>query len=215
MRGIMRLLTLLADTILPPRETEAFVRDLTFERLVQELSPVCRGEGPQAAVSLFPYAHPLVEACILEAKFQGNRNADELLGRALREFLHEFLAESSAFETSPPIIVPLPLSAARYAERGYNQVERVVQAALAGNVRAECVSGVLIRTRETQPQTSLTGAARRTNVAGAFAASGSCDPYRTYILVDDVITTGNTMLAACAAMRAGGAARLLPLTLAY
>lgn len=215
----MRLLEFLADMALPPRETEALVRSMAEDALCERLRPVAAGIG--GVVSLFPYDDPLVQACILEAKFEGNRRAAELLGRALREFLYEFLAESSAFDPLPPLFVPVPLSPARLKERGYNQVERVLRCTLAAGaypgsakLRAEIDPGLLARTRETAPQTSVAGTERRRNVAGAFEAL-SCSPHRTYIVVDDVITTGNTMLAACEALRAGGAKLLLPVTFAY
>lgn len=214
----MRFVTLLADIAFPPREQEALVRALSFDQLAELLSPVCRGEGGHAAWSLFPYAHPMVEACIIEAKFEGSQRAAEQLGRALREFLHEFLAESAAFEPEGPILVPLPLSAQRLAERGYNQAERVARhamAGLAGLAGIEIDTEILKRTRTTKPQTSLPAHERCANVAHAFAATRACNPHRTYILLDDVITTGNTMAEACRAMRAGGAKRLLPLTLAH
>lgn len=219
----MRILELLLDAALPPRETEALVRRTKGSELFERLSPVMTGAGGHGVMSLFPYEDPLVQACILEAKFEGSQRAAEFLGRALREFLYEFLAESTAFDPSPPVFVPLPLSAGRFKERGYNQVERVLSYAIAVDERAErgapslgakIDTDLLRRIRETMPQTSLSGNARRKNVAGAFGAS-PCSPYRTYIVVDDVITTGNTMLAACEALRAAGASRLLPLTFAY
>ena len=60
----MRLLSLLADVVLPPREADALVRASEYEDVAKMLSPVVRGEGAGAALSLFLYTHPLVEACI-------------------------------------------------------------------------------------------------------------------------------------------------------
>lgn len=212
----MRPFEILADFLLPPRESETFVRRIDKHAMLTRLEPVITGGGERAVVSLFPYRDPLVEACILETKFQGNERAAEFLGRALSEFLYEFLAESAAFDPIPPCIVPLPLSPARLKERGYNQVERVIRSALESRpLRAEVDSTLLVRARETLPQTSLSGSARRRNVEGAFVAVSSCSGHRTYIMVDDVITTGHTMLAASTALRAAGAKRLLPLTFAY
>jgi len=211
----MRLAEFLLDAVFPPRDTELLVRTASPELVNGILSPVVRGEGAHAVASLFSYTDALAQACILEAKFENHMRAAELLGSALHEFLYESLAERAAFEPAPPILVPLPLSSARLKERGYNQTERVAWHALEKGLRIELDTGLLIRTRSTKPQTSLSGRARRSNVAGAFATVRPCDPYRTYIVFDDVVTTGNTMRAACDALRAGGALRLLPFTLAY
>lgn len=211
----MRLTDFLLDSVFPPRDTELIVRDMSPERLVESLSPVMRGQGVQAGMSLFPYTNPYMQACVVEAKFEGNVHAAELLGYVLHEFLYEFLGEQTAFDTKPSVIIPLPLSDERLRERGYNQTERIVQMALDHGLSAVMDTELLVRTRPTKPQTSLTGNARRANVVGAFATTTPCDPHRTYMVLDDVITTGNTMFAACEALRAGGAKRLLPLTLAY
>lgn len=211
----MRLAEFLLDTVFPPRDTELLVRSAPPELAKNVLSPVVRGEGAHAVLSLFSYMDAFGQACILEAKFEDNMHAAELLGSVLHEFLYEFLAESAVFASAPPILVPLPLSASRLQERGYNQTERVARHALGMGLGIELDTCLLVRTRPTKPQTSLSGRARRSNVAGAFATAHPCDPYRTYIVFDDVVTTGNTMRAACEALRAGGAQRLLPLTLAY
>lgn len=211
----MRLAEFLLDAVFPPRDTELLVRTASPELVKGILSPVVRGEGAHAVLSLFSYMDAFGQACILEAKFEDNMHAAGLLGSALYEFLYEFLAESAAFDPAPPILVPLPLSSTRLQERGYNQTERVARHALEIGLKIELDSSLLVRTRSTKPQTSLSGRARRSNVAGAFATTHPCDPYRTYIVFDDVVTTGNTMRAACEALRAGGALRLLPLTLAY
>lgn len=210
----MRILELLLDVALPPRPTEFLMRKAGGDGLLEHLSPIMAGAGALGVMSLFPYNDPLVQACILEAKFEGSQRAAEFLGRALCEFLFEFLAESAVFDPLPPVLVPLPLSAMRLKERGHNQVERVLRYATPG-LRAEIDAKLLMRMRETAPQTSLSGNTRRENVAGAFGAGHPCSPHRTYIVVDDVITTGNTMLAACEVLRAAGAQQLLPLTLAY
>jgi len=65
----------------------------------------------------------------------------------------------------------------------------------------------LEKTRKTQKQKTLSGEARRKNLAGAFAVrAGVSVQGMRMLLVDDVITTGATMSACAAALRKAGAA---------
>ncbi len=109
------------------------------------------------------------------------------------------------------VLVPVPLAARRRRERGYNQSEHLARALghrVGQPVRAEALS----RTRETPSQTALAPDARMANVAGAFRASSL--PGVRVVLVDDVFTTGATLLAAAHAVRQAGASRVEAVTFA-
>jgi ComF family protein len=216
----MQILSFIIDSIFPPRETELLVRNVYgtgTKNSTLVLEPVYGGTSDCPVLSLLRYEDMMVQACIQEAKFHGSKDAAKVLGTVLHEFLFEYLSETALDAVTPalrPVLIPLPLSHARFRERGYNQTMRIVEAACEG-LNVEIDEDLLVRVRNTAPQTNCSGIERRTNMKDAFAVTTSCDPLRTYIVVDDVITTGNTMLAAAEALRAGGAARLLPLTLAY
>jgi ComF family protein len=156
------------------------------------------------------YSDTLVKALILEAKFRGSAKATALLGTVLRDFLVEWSEDH--IDAPTMAIIPVPLSPERLRSRGYNQAERICAAALAGLPHA-LSSGLLTRTRDTAPQTELSGDARRKNMEGAFAA-GTLDPTHTYIVVDDVTTTGATLHSCADTLTKGGAVKIVLLALA-
>jgi ComF family protein len=106
----------------------------------------------------------------------------------------------------------VPLAAARARLRGYNQAERLARA-LSNLTGLPLRADLLSRTRETRTQTALAPEARRANVAGAFRAKAAPIGIRL-ILVDDVFTTGSTLLEAATALREAGAGRVESVTFA-
>lgn len=104
-------------------------------------------------------------------------------------------------------VVPVPLSAKRRRERGYNQSELLARA-LATRWRLPLHADALERTRHTETQTRLTPGERLRNVLGAFRASPSARSVLRgshVVLVDDIVTTAATVNACAAALCDGGA----------
>ena len=114
--------------------------------------------------------------------------------RALAQPLAELLAEPARALAPADAIVPLPLHSARERERGYNQ--SALLAAELGRILGLPVVPAVSRVRETQDQIGLSRGQRQRNVKDAFVcprpelAAG-----RRLLLVDDVCTTGSTLLA--------------------
>lgn len=182
----MRLFTQTAlDFIFPPREEELRIRTLTTDEVLTLHTPQYRGE----ITSLLPFTHPIVQALIHEAKFWHNTHAQTILADVLATYIATTI-------DAPFILTSIPLSEQRLRERGYNQVSEIIkkQPALTHQT-------ILKRTRNTVPQTSLDRSKRQANMHEAFACITTAmiqdmHPDTHIIIVDDVTTTGATLIAA-------------------
>ncbi|MEP7282350.1 MAG: ComF family protein [Rubrivivax sp.] len=105
----------------------------------------------------------------------------------------------------PELLLPVPLTPARQAARGYNQAWEVARR-LATALDRPASANVLVRRHDAPAQATLDRAARRRNLRGAFAAARpQVIAGRRVVLVDDVLTTGATAVEAALTLRTHGA----------
>ena len=109
-----------------------------------------------------------------------------------------------SWNDTPDLIMPVPLHPRRMKNRGFNQ-----SALLATHLGQELDITVnltgLERVRNTAPQVGLNPQKRQENVRDAFNADPGTASGKQILLIDDVFTTGATMLAAAKALLVAGA----------
>lgn len=137
-----------------------------------------------------------------ELKYHGNIRAGKHFGRMLG-----IRMKSQPHLSDISIVIPVPLHWRRKWERGYNQAE-IIAGELASVLGAEMKPELLRRIRSTRTQTKLDVKDKTENVSGAFRAfrsEGTAAPERLteghILIVDDVFTTGSTVLACFSALR--------------
>lgn len=189
----MNLLRVLLNALFPPRTSATHVSRTTLAEIGAFVVPTTVPVNEHSVVSLLPFREPLVRSLILEAKYHENQRAHALLGAVLADYLLSLL-EDTAFEELHFVLVPVPLSKRRYQERGYNQTECIVREALKFLPDSFSLNTHLVRrVRHTKSQTSLSRQARLTNMHDAFSFTGTLESTCTYVVIDDVITTGATL----------------------
>lgn len=194
---------LLLDTILPPKpRTERTRRrslaDIPLEPLQLHLL------GAQIT-TLMDYRDPAAQDLIRSLKYDGSQHAARIAAEMLAGFLREEIAEHGSFSTRKAMLVAVPLHSSRERERGFNQVQLLLDS-LPEDLRPLAAKDVLERGKATSPQTRFARTERLSNVAGAFtlhseANVGNCHVY----LIDDVTTTGATLVNASQPLRRAGA----------
>jgi ComF family protein len=152
-----------------------------------------------------------IQTLIHKLKYEGATSLGIELGRRVGPAVQSVLATSSVAG-----LVPVPLHPTKLRERGYNQSVYICKG-ISQVTGLRIYSLLLERVKPTQSQTQLNVEERRANVRDAFAASRE---YRelisgqTFILVDDVITTGATVAACAQVLKKNGASSVIACSVA-
>lgn len=192
--------------------------------------PTCLASCPEAlresAKWIFPiydYRHPLVKKSLWLFKYKNKRGLAPIFAQIIYEKIEEELSELGILENfREPLLVPIPLSAKRLRERGYNQSELLCDeilnvGALRNRTDFQMASKILVKPKETEHQAHIRDRRERLeNMRGTFAVTGGDSlKGRNIILVDDILTTGATLSEARRVLRHAGARKVIAFTVAH
>jgi len=134
--------------------------------------------------------------------------------RVFCDLVQEYLSQRPIEPRTVDIMIPVPICAARYRKRRYNQsglIAGVLSRFLLVPVRAHN----LIKTKNTPPQIGLSRNERINNIRGSFSTiKPSLLAGKSILLVDDVMTTGTTLDACAEELIRAGARKVTGFTLA-
>lgn len=160
-----------------------------------------------AALAAVGYAYPW-SGLVVEFKFQQH----PAWAGTLATLLHSAPWVEPALDAAD-LVLPLPLSRQRLQSRGFNQSLELARRLAPHKLRTD----LLLRVKDTPPQSSLPRKERLHSVQGAFAV----EPLRVrelrdqrVVLVDDVMTSGASLHAASTALRGAGVAHITVLVFA-
>jgi len=149
----------------------------------------------------------VIRHAIHELKYRNLR----AIAPTLAGFLYDYLLENPI---PAEVIVPVPVHEKRERERGYNQ-----SALLARELGRHCgipvVEGSLVRQGFTPPQArSASAVERQKNVADVFTCRGKQLQGKRVLLIDDVSTSGATLIAGADEIKKAGATAVWGLVVA-
>lgn len=148
----------------------------------------------QMGVIAFYYQSPIAEI-LHKLKYQNGLEYASAIAHSLAVSL--FTQFDST--TKPEIIIPIPLHQNRLKQRGYNQVAEIVKY-LSPIIEIPICWDALERIKDTHAQVGLSEAKRRKNISNAFAIKNPLET-KSVLLVDDVITSGSTMVSAAQCLK--------------
>ena len=173
----------------------------------------------QRFFGLLPVSHALaylhfskggmVQELLHQLKYKGQFGVGELLGRWYGRELREVgLAEEW------DVIIPIPLHPRKQKRRGYNQSDAIAFG-LASTLKIPAITDAVVRQQSTDTQTRKNRSERYKNMSGVFAVrQAEAIAGKRILLVDDVMTTGATLIACGEVLMKSGARTLSVATLA-
>ena len=147
-----------------------------------------------------------VQNALHALKYRRNIGLGESFAAEMAKFFRTLL-------WSVDLFIPVPLGKKRLKERGYNQVALVARP-LAYEIGVEYSARALWKARETRSQVGLSVSKRRENVHDAYQADPKVVKRKSVVLMDDVATTGSTILSCTVALLSAGARDVYAITIA-
>lgn len=176
------------------------------------------------------YEDPILANLIKKFKFYGIKGLSEVLGNFIiaalndyeaswPEFLEEMFPQVKRYSAinnfinSKTLLIPIPISRRRRAQRGYNQSELLAQVLLR-KIPHSAYSESLKKIRHTRAQSSLKADERFNNLTNSFSWQGESLAGTKILLIDDIATTGAALAEAAKTLKAAGAEKIWGLVLA-
>ena len=188
-----------------PRVRLSSWTDNDITRIFWGLVPIEKGGSYFLYTRHSPYSHIL-----FDLKYHNRPDIGRYMGRIMAETF-----KSKGFFDGIDLIIPIPLSRKKERQRGYNQSLFLSQG-IADSTGLPIDTTSVIRTVSNPSQTHLDEWQRRENVRNIFTVKHPENlEGRHILLVDDVITTGSTMLSCAETITRACPVRLSVISLAW
>jgi ComF family protein len=148
--------------------------------------------------ALFSYDPP-VPRMIFKLKYSGKLNYGKILGGLLADKIEKEWYKNQAL---PEAIIPVPLHRKRLRKRGFNQAVEIALP-IKKRLRIPILYHYFLRIKDTVPQSALSKYYRFNNLKSVFRVTEKL-PYQHVAIIDDVVTTGNTVSALCELLKEKG-----------
>lgn len=171
-------------------------------------------------MALYDYRNETIKRAIWKLKYHNSPYLGEKLGELLYESFMEEINDIKMFSSGSPIyVIPVPISKDRKRNRGYNQTEIIAKSFCnKGKINLfEFKNKIVFKKNNTIPQAKLTNRKKRLqNIKGAFEIKNKENiKGKTIIIIDDVTTTGGTILEIMKILKKGGAKKVLGFAVAH
>lgn len=213
------MLQFLIDYLFPKNDNIVEIERLTAYEIAERAKPA--PHIPQDFIrSIFSYKDKLIKDCLWEIKYKNNQKIAETFAPLILDKIIETLSEYAMFnEREKPIITTIPPSKNRKTQKGFDQ-EKIILDALSKldtNKSFEIKYDILERIKDTKQQSLLHNKLERLeNMHNVFRVkSPDLIKEKVVIIVDDITTTGATLVDARRALEESGSRMVYGVTIAH
>lgn len=219
--NLKKIIRFIIDIIFPPSLICVELRLLSTENLLTKI-PLNKKLKNNFILSLFNYKEHFIEQIIWELKFYKNKRVAEILAPIFLEEIKNILVEKKLDKI---ILIPVPISKQKRRERGFNQTEILCEEIVKSDKlkvrsdKSEVISyepKLVEKVRHTKNQHDIKNKKERLkNLESAFElgrASGLKG--QNVIIIDDVCTTGATLVEIKKVLEKSGAKSVYAITIA-
>ena len=158
---------------------------------------------PFSATFVIGYRDELIGALAEEYKFFGVRKLAKVLADVVDEILPDFAMDVS--------IVPLPTIRKHVRERGVDHTLKIAE--ILAKKRKWKVEPLIVRKKNTV-QLGANEEKRKKQAKEAFSFQGKIDERKTYVVFDDIWTTGSSMIQVGRILEKNGAKKIVAVVIA-
>ncbi|ETB63993.1 TPA: ComF family protein [Candidatus Nomurabacteria bacterium] len=206
------------NSLFPEKCIKCSKKDILFcDKCISETKKAQR-ETREGIMSVFDYRDPYIRKAIWDLKYYNKKNLGSIFGDILYETFLEEISDLRLYSLGEKIIViPVPISKKRNKGRGYNQSLAIAKSFVQKENIFELKNNLIFKNRETIPQARLKNKKDRlSNIKGAFDIKDrNFIKNKTFIIIDDVTTTGGTITEIIKILKKNKAKKVLGLTIAH
>ena len=137
--------------------------------------------------ALFEYKGK-IKGALYRLKYAREKEVGKALGNLIVKYYKNEIKNSKI-----DLIIPVPIHPSKIRKRGYNQAQ-VIAKQISKDFKIPLRNDILIRIRNTRPQSKLSKKQRANNLVGAFSLNKPIDKsVKNILIIDDIYTTGSTI----------------------
>lgn len=175
-------------------------------------------ETEENIIACFDYREKIIKDIIWSMKYNKYSALGFCMGEILYNEMQEHIEELISYNGGSKIyIIPIPSSKNRKKYRGYNQTEYIAKGFVKNNNNFVIDTNIVIKTKDTIPQARIKNRKKRLdNIKNSFSVlNKDLVKDKIFIIIDDVTTTGATMIEVIKILNKAGAKKVIGFAVAH